>query len=665
MAITIVSTTIYGYTNSSGVQVALSPANFNDRGDYSNAATYVVNDVVTYLGALYICLSGNTGIVPDGSVSTYWSILVEIEPGTAASIDCCTVGSNALTLAGDAYAIAVAGTNLAGEAYVIAVDGTNLAAQAYALASDGTSSAAAYTLASIGTNVGTNAYDLAQSAFSGANAAYALAIIGTNSGGGDATAAYNLAAIGTDVGTTAYNLAQSAFSGANSAFSIAVAGTNAASVAQSTANSALSGADAAYALAVIGTNTGGGDATAAYNLAAIGTNVGTNALVNAASAQFTADSAFSGANSAFSIAVAGTNAAQAAQSTANSAQSGADAAYALAQIGTSQSAAAAYSLAAIGTNVGTTAYNLAQSAFSGANSAFSIAIDGTNLAQSAYNLAAVGTDTGTNAYYLAQQAKSGADAAYALAIIGTNTGGGGGDGPLALEAWGLANIGTNVGTNAYNLATAGSNLANHAFELAVIGTNALAKDANGNLYTNEASGTAPGSMTNGLYMIEGVAPTSIPNNQVAMWVADLNGSDTKAAFHVQVEDGTRHVFGGMVGINNIDPQSTLDVNGDILAKTYETYDSAIQVLDLDTSTIAANDLPFPDAANVVNVAAGTISTVSNVRTGAEYTIVPTGDVLINHSSSIVIRGGLPLLLAANEAVKCVGRGPTSISILGA
>lgn len=92
------------------------------------------------------------------------------------------------------------------------------------------------------------------------------------------------------------------------------------------------------------------------------------------------------ASSAFTIAVAGTNAAAAAQSSANSAQSTAN---------------SAFSIAVIGTNTGTAALNAAATAQSTANSAFSVAM--------------IGTNTGSAAY-------SYGSAAYALAVAGTNIG---------------------------------------------------------------------------------------------------------------------------------------------------------------------------------------------------------------------------------------------------
>lgn len=99
------------------------------------------------------------------------------------------------------------------------------------------------------------------------------------------------------------------------------------------------------------------------------------------------------ASSAFSIAVAGTNAAAGAQSTADTALSTANSAYALAQTGTNSIAAvastanAAYVLAQVGTNTGTAAYQLAQT--------------GSNIAYDGYQIAVAGTTIGSLAYAVA------------------------------------------------------------------------------------------------------------------------------------------------------------------------------------------------------------------------------------------------------------------------
>jgi len=107
-----------------------------------------------------------------------------------------------------------------------------------------------------------------------------------------------------------------------------------------------------------------------------------------------ASSALSTAQSAYSIAVTGTNAAASALSTAQS----------------------AFSIAVIGTGA-------AASALATAQAAFSLAVDGTitadsalNTAQAAFSIAVDGTNAAASALSVAQ-------AAYALAIIGTNSSG--------------------------------------------------------------------------------------------------------------------------------------------------------------------------------------------------------------------------------------------------
>ena len=125
-----------------------------------------------------------------------------------------------------------------------------------------------------------------------------------------------------------------------------------------------SGSDSTALEALALAQTGTEIAWAAYYLAQIGTNTGSAAYALAGSAATDASTALGVANSAFSIAVDGTNAAAAAQSTA-------DAAYALAQIGT---------------NTGTAALSAAGAAQSTANGAFAIAVAGTNAANEALDI---------------------------------------------------------------------------------------------------------------------------------------------------------------------------------------------------------------------------------------------------------------------------------------
>lgn len=389
----VISTTTYLYVDSSLNPYYVQGSQLVDRGAWSSAAFYNLHDVIQIGINQYIALQPNSNTPPTSIVDDNWSTLVVVEEqnGTSTSagsdayaralaeqaLELAYTGTQAFSIAISAYALAQIGTNTGTAAYNLALGASTAASSAFTIAVAGTNAAAsaqstangAFSIAVIGTNA-------AASAQSTADAAYALAQIGTNAifSAGNA---YALAQIGTNTGSYAVAYAVPAYT-------LAQIGTNTGSLAYAIAV-------AAYNLAVIGTNTGGGGGTEAYVLAQIGTNTGTAALNAAASAQATA-------NSAFSIAVIGTNAAASAQATANS----------------------AYALAQIGTNTGTAALTAAASAQATANSAFSIAIIGTNAAASAqstansgYALAQIGTNTGSTAYSVAQSA-------YALAQTGTH-----------------------------------------------------------------------------------------------------------------------------------------------------------------------------------------------------------------------------------------------------
>lgn len=136
------------------------------------------------------------------------------------------------------------------------------------------------------------------------------------------------------------------------------------------------------------------------------------------------------ATAAFSISVAGTNAAATAQSAANAAQSTANTA-----LSTGNSA---YALAQVGTNN-------AASAQSAANSAFSVAIIGTNAAATAQSAANAAQST-------ANTALSTGNSAYTIAVAGTNAAATAQS--TANSAYTLAQAGTNIGSLAYTVATA-------------------------------------------------------------------------------------------------------------------------------------------------------------------------------------------------------------------
>lgn len=149
----------------------------------------------------------------------------------------------------------------------------------------------------------------------------------------------------------------------------------------------------------------------------------------------------------------------------------AESAYELAVIGTNVGTNA-YTLASAGSNLAWQAYLLAQSGTSGtdpttlaiAQAAFSIAVQGTNAAQSAYTLAQVGTNVGTNALNQSSAAMTVAQSAFRISVAGTAT---------ANEALGIAVIGTNLGTLAYNTAIQAQATANEALSIAIIGTNSF------------------------------------------------------------------------------------------------------------------------------------------------------------------------------------------------
>lgn len=77
----LVSNSIYAYTNLSDVQVFIKTDDLTDRGDWSSAVAYVLNDAALYLGAYYICLTANTNTPPSGNISDEWSTLVLIRAG--------------------------------------------------------------------------------------------------------------------------------------------------------------------------------------------------------------------------------------------------------------------------------------------------------------------------------------------------------------------------------------------------------------------------------------------------------------------------------------------------------------------------------------------------------------------------------------------------------
>jgi hypothetical protein len=77
----LVPNSVYGYADLNNNQVFVSTDDLLDRGDWSSALSYAVNNAALYLGAYYICLTANTNTPPDGNTSTEWSTLVLVRQG--------------------------------------------------------------------------------------------------------------------------------------------------------------------------------------------------------------------------------------------------------------------------------------------------------------------------------------------------------------------------------------------------------------------------------------------------------------------------------------------------------------------------------------------------------------------------------------------------------
>jgi len=188
-------------------------------------------------------------------------------------------------------------------------------------------------------------------------------------------------------------------------------------------------------------------------------------------------------------------------------------------------------------------------------------------------------------------------------------------------------------------------------------------DASGNVYSGTANVTPgiPASMVDGLYLINGTAPTDNKADLWMSWAADQNGNAGEAALHMESEDGVQHTIGKLVGIGNIVPTRELDVTGDVIADSYETDGKAIQILDTHTGVVTTNDLAFPSDANVITVPASTVNTVSGVTAGAKYTLLALGAVTLTDGANLVCRGG-SITLAVDESVEVLGISATKISV---
>lgn len=88
-----------------GIPQGAAGTGVNNRGAYSGATTYAINDMVTYDGALYISTAdSNTGNTPSSS-SSYWTL--EVSSGAAATV---TVGTITTLAAGGSATVTNSGT---------------------------------------------------------------------------------------------------------------------------------------------------------------------------------------------------------------------------------------------------------------------------------------------------------------------------------------------------------------------------------------------------------------------------------------------------------------------------------------------------------------------------------------------------------------------------
>jgi hypothetical protein len=252
---------VYAFADAQGLRTYVDSDDFVFTGTWSSTGTYVADpyQAAQYGSMLYMCVTDNINKNP-ATVPTrfrptrYWSpMVIVVGAGT-------TPTDTAYQLAAEAYALAVIGTNLGSLAYTLAESGSNLAWESFLLAQTGTAVAeAALETANGAFSVATDAYALAVAgtnagaagtmAYTIAGEAYALAVAGTNAGAVGTMAyaiageAYALAAAGTNVGTMAYTIA-------GEAYALAVSGTNqvvaVGSIATSGSDIAVAGSNVAY-----------------------------------------------------------------------------------------------------------------------------------------------------------------------------------------------------------------------------------------------------------------------------------------------------------------------------------------------------------------------------------------------------------------------------------
>jgi hypothetical protein len=85
MSISIIPTKTYAYEIYEQDTQHIRGSELVDRGDWSIINSYVPGEVMTFAGALYYCLSANTGLPPTSNLDDNWSILVEVYTGTNTS----------------------------------------------------------------------------------------------------------------------------------------------------------------------------------------------------------------------------------------------------------------------------------------------------------------------------------------------------------------------------------------------------------------------------------------------------------------------------------------------------------------------------------------------------------------------------------------------------
>ena len=264
------SQTVYAYSGTNSRTIMVDDGDINFTGTWSSSGTYFSSskDTVLYGSSRFITLIDNVGAVPTQTPrrgqSAKWASLVVIRQGSAAT----ATAAEAYALAGSAFAEAISAQNTANGAFEIAVAGTeyaDLLATWFGTMSSNTVDAIARSMATAAQNSADVALQTAWSGTSSAADAYNVAISGTNRLDDriDAEIQARLHGEGTTywAGTAYTDAAIAGISGGPSS-----------DLALQTAWSGTSGANSAFAIAVAGTNAAAAaQATGALALAWIGT----------------------------------------------------------------------------------------------------------------------------------------------------------------------------------------------------------------------------------------------------------------------------------------------------------------------------------------------------------------------------------------------------------